>query len=159
MKPKYYKIPFDFDDLFNVDASDYQKRKSAYLQLKKSQSLIRSVDEHIELLLTTHMGEYKYDHDFGFVIWQREFENMEIDKFNTHSHPKQEIEESIKKTLAKFEPRLKKVEIDILFVYKKLFKGKSIKYFVDVTVRGVIVNNIETEYAKKFQFAMGPLYM
>ncbi|MCD4732565.1 MAG: GPW/gp25 family protein [Bacteroidales bacterium] len=118
----------------------------------------KSVDEHIELIIMTHMGEYKHDKDFGFVLWEREFVNIEIEKFNTHNNPKQDIETNLKNTLAKFEPRLKNINVDILFIYKKTFRGKKIKYFVNITVKGILVNMMEHDYEKSFQFAMGPLY-
>jgi predicted component of type VI protein secretion system len=159
MKPKHYKIPLNFDDLIHADPSDYDKRKSSYLQIKEASSLKRSMDEHIELLLTSHMGEYKYDNDYGFVIWEKEFENMNFNKFNTHNYPREEIQNSIIKTINQFEPRLKQVEVNILFVYRKLFRGKKIKYFVDVEVKGKIRNRIEEDYANTFQFTMGPLFI
>ncbi len=99
MNQKYYKIPLDFGDLIDADAELTKSKRTAFLQLKKTTSLKKSIDEHIELILTTHLGEYKYDRNFGFIIWDREFENMEIDKFNTHNNPKLEIEESLKKSL------------------------------------------------------------
>lgn len=158
MNPKYYKIPLDFSELIDVDYEQVGSKKSSYLQLKKTPILKKSIDEHIELILTTYLGEYRYDKNYGFVIWDKEFENMEIDKFNTHNNPKQEFEHNLEKTLDKYEPRLKNVSVDILFVYRKVYRGKSIKYFVDINIKGIMLNSFEEEYHHKFQFAMGPLF-
>jgi len=158
MQTKYYKIPLNFDDLVDPIKEHSHSKRISSLQLKKTSNLKNSIDEHIELILTTHYGEYKYDYNYGFIIWDKEFENMEIDKFNTHNNPKQDIEESINKTLALFEPRLKQVKVEIFFVYKRVFKGKNIKYFVDIDVKGIMLGDREEEYHNKFQFAMGPLF-
>jgi len=155
---KYYTIPLNFDNIIDPDVELSKSQRYPYLQLNKTSSLKKSIDEHIELILTTHFGEYRHDHNYGFVIWEQEFENMEIDKFNTHNYPKQEIEESLRKAIENFEPRLKKVHVEIFFIFKQFYKGKSIKYFVDINVRGVMVNSTEEEYHNKFQFAMGPLF-
>ncbi len=155
---KYYTIPFDFDNLIDPDVELSKSKRFPYLQLNKTSSLKKSINEHIELILTTHFGEYKHNHNYGFVIWEQEFENMEIDKFNTHNHPKQEIEESLINAIKNFEPRLKRVQLEIFFIYKQFYRGKSIKYFVDIDVKGVMINSTEEAYHNKFQFAMGPLF-
>ncbi|MCD4666025.1 MAG: GPW/gp25 family protein, partial [Bacteroidales bacterium] len=117
-----------------------------------------SVDEFIELIITTHFGEYKNDYGFGFNIWEIEFENIQIEKFNTHNYPKQYLEKSLQSTIGKYEPRLRNVEVEILFIYTKIFKKKKIKYFVDITVKGELANNTSDKYSKSFQFAMGPFF-
>ena len=158
MQHKFYKIPLSLDDLVEPDPDLSKAKRPPSLQLRKTADMKQSINEHIELLLTTHFGEYKYDMNYGFLIWDSEFENMEIDKFNTHDHPKQDIEKSMKKTLELFEPRLRRINIEILFVYKNIFRGKSIKYFVDIDVKGIMDDSGEEEYHNKFQFAMGPLF-
>ena len=158
MQSKYYKIPLNFEDLIDTDVDHTHSKKVLNLQIKKTTDLKRSINEHIELILTTHYGEYKYDRNYGFIIWDKEFENMEIDKFNTHDQPRRSIEEAMKKTLTLFEPRLEKLKIEILFRYKKVFKGKSVKYFVDIDIKGILNNARGEEYHNKFQFAMGPLF-
>lgn len=158
MNFKYYKIPLELSDIVGAETIDHHVDRPLKLQIRRTESLKKSIDEHIEMILTTHFGEYKRDMDYGFVIWEKEFENIQIEKFNTHNNPKQEFEQLLKKTLNKYEPRLKNIEVDILFVYKKIFKGRKIKYFVDLTIKGILVNKIEDAYVQSFQFAMGPLF-
>ena len=155
---KFYTVPLNFDNLIDPDVELVKSKRFPYLQLNKTSSLKKSIDEHIELILTTHFGEYRHNRNYGFINWEKEFENMEIDKFNTHNYPRKEIEESLKKAIENFEPRLKRVQLEILFIFKRFYRGKSIKYVVDINVRGVMVNSTEEEYFNKFQFAMGPLF-
>jgi phage baseplate assembly protein W len=136
---------------------DIGKSKS-YPEIKKNLSLKSSVDEYIELIITTHLGEYKHNKEFGFQIWELEFENLQIEKFNTHNYPRQNLEKFLQHTLEKFEPRLKDIRVEILFVHKKIFKGKKIKFFVDITVKGILANNTADKYMRSFQFAMGPFF-
>lgn len=158
MKKSYYKIPLDFQDLFPKETeADYGKSRSR-LELKKNHSLKNSVDEYIELIITTHLGEYKHNKGFGFQIWNLEFENIQIEKFNTHNYPRQNLEKFLQHTLEKYEPRLKDIIVEILFVHKKTFKGKKIKFFVDITVKGIMTNNTADKYSRSFQFAMGPFF-
>ncbi len=158
MQSRYYKIPLNFEDLIDPEVDHDHSSKALTLQIKKTADLKRSINEHIELILTTHYGEYKYDRNYGFIIWDKEFENMEIDKFNTHDQPRRSFEESMKKTLILFEPRLENIRVEIFFRYKRVFKGRSIKYFVDIDVHGILPTSRGEEYHNKFQFAVGPLF-
>lgn len=158
MKQRFYKIPLDFRDLFNTDSSTQDDHTKQQRRLKTTNSLKKSIDEHIELIIMTHLGENRNEPDYGFVLWDIEFENIEVDKFNTHNNPKEDIEIRLNAALQKFEPRLKNIKANILFMPNKKFKEKKIKFFVNVAVRGQHANLIEEPYSKSFSFAMGPLY-
>lgn len=147
----------DFQDIFPRDVNPEGKSGSR-MELKKNHSVRNSIDEYIELIITTHLGEYKHNKGFGFQIWDLEFENIQIEKFNTHNYPRQDLERYLQQTINKFEPRLRDVHVEILFVHRKIFKGKMIKFFVDITVKGIITNNTADEYSRSFQFAMGPFF-
>jgi len=155
LKTGYYKLPLDFNDMLQTTTASAEHIKPGLL-LPKTHSIKKSVDEFIELIITTHLGEYKYDRELGFEIWDIEFENIQIEKFNTHNFPKQNLEKYLKERLYKFEPRLKDIKVEILFIHSKIFKGKKIKYFVDITVKGKLVQNSNEEYSRTFQFGMGP---
>jgi phage baseplate assembly protein W len=158
LKKSYYKIPLDFENIFPKHTEENVRPFTPSIEIKKTHTLKKSVDEHIELIITTRLGEYKYNREFGFEIWDLEFENLQIEKFNTHNYPRQDLEKYLQSTIEKFEPRIKNVKVEILFVYKKIFKGKKIKFFVDITVKGILVNHTEESYARSFQFAMGPFF-
>ena len=158
MKSSYYNIPLDLTGLFLKDDEDRKSSHADHMELKKSHSLKSSVDNFIELLIITYLGEYKSDNEFGFEIWDIEFENMQIEKFNTHNYPRQHLEKSLNEKIKKYEPRLINSRVEILFIHKKTFKGKKIKYFVDITVTGILTNKNSDNYSRSFQFAMGPFY-
>jgi len=158
MENSYYNLPLDIKGLFHKESDDNISNHSESLHLKKSFSLKSTVDNFIELLIITRLREYKHDNEFGFEIWDIEFENLKIEKFNTHNYPRQNLERYLEQKIEKYEPRLRNVNVEIHFVHSKTFKGKIIKYFVDITVSGVLVNKNVDKYLKSFQFAMGPFY-
>ncbi len=158
MKKIFYKIPLDFHDLFPKETAADDMKTQPRMELKKNHSLKSSIDEYIELIITTHLGEYKHNKGFGFQIWDLEFENIQIEKFNTHNYPRQNLEKFLQHTIEKYEPRLRDVKIEILFVHRKIFKGKKIKFFVDITIKGIMTNNTADNYSRSFQFAMGPYF-
>ncbi len=157
MSFRNYKLPLDLEEITGADKAEAGSPKPAHLFLKRTDSQRKSIDEHIELILMTRPGDYKFNKEYGFTIWDLEFENLEIEKFNSHNNPRQDIERMLAGVIGKYEPRLKNVGVDIVFVTKKIFKGKKIKFFVDLTVRGNIVNKLEEKYERSFQFAMGPM--
>jgi hypothetical protein len=157
MKNSYYTLPLNFSALFPKEDLT-QEVRHRQLMLNKTNRVNKSIDDFIELIITTHLGEYKNDLGFGFEIWELEFKNMQIEKFNTHNYPKQNLEKSLKVTIEKYEPRLKQVQVEIIFIYKKIFKGKNLKFYVDISVKGTIDNKNSDHYNRSFQFAMGPFF-
>lgn len=156
MKIGYYTLPLDFAGMLQSKAGKDENNKPD-LNLRKTHLVKKAVDEFLELIITTHLGEFKYDGELGFEIWDIEFENIQIDKFNTHNFPKQNLEKALRARIQKFEPRLKDTKVEILFIHGKVFKGKKIKYFVDITVKGKLTDSNE-DYSKTFQFGMGPFF-
>ena len=63
MNNSFYKLPIRFDSLFNEEGS--QMRMCSELE---------SIDQHIELLLTTCPGEHKFNKNYGCRIWDMDFE-------------------------------------------------------------------------------------
>lgn len=158
MKNNFYKIPLDFSALFPEEQDVGQTKRPSSLVIQRTPSLVRSIDEFIELIVTTHLGEYKGDIGFGFVIWDMEFENVQIEKFNTHTYPRKDLERSLQMSIEEYEHRLKNVMVEILFVYKKTFKNRKVKYFVDITVKGNLATKAAELYSKSFKFVMGPFF-
>ena len=65
MKQKYYKLPVRLEKLFEGDIR----------QLERCSEL-ESIDQHIELLLTTCPGEHRFDPKYGCRIWELDFERI-----------------------------------------------------------------------------------
>jgi len=106
MKKNFYNLPLDFTKIFPPAINEGKGKKKYNLNLPKTTSIKQSVDDFIELLITTHLGEYKFNNEFGFEIWDIEFENLQIEKFNTYNFPRQDLEKFLQTKLVKYEPRL-----------------------------------------------------
>ena len=65
MKQKYYKLPVRLEKLFEGDIR----------QLERCSEL-ESIDQHIELLLTTCPGEHRFDPKYGWRVWGVGFFNF-----------------------------------------------------------------------------------
>ncbi|MEZ5198061.1 MAG: hypothetical protein R2764_17230 [Bacteroidales bacterium] len=87
-----------------------------------------------------------------------EFENVQIEKFNTHNYPRKDLEDSLQKSIEEYEHRLENVKVEILFIYKKTFKHRKVKYYVDITVKGNLATKAAEPYSRSFQFVMGPFF-
>lgn len=62
MKKEYYKLPLDFDRFFNGDGQFERCTEQ------------ESVDQFIELILTTPPGKHRFNPDFGCKIWDLDFQ-------------------------------------------------------------------------------------
>lgn len=93
----YYKLPIRFDSVFD----EYAKPMDTCNE-------IVSIDQYIELLLTTCPGEHKFDKTFGCRIWEMDFERVAsrkkwIDDFTAY----------VLEAVVAFEKRLKDVSVNI----------------------------------------------
>lgn len=90
----FYKIPFSFTDLL------VGKRENV---LKTN--LQQSIQQHIQLIITTHMGDFRYDASYGCKIWEVDFEvpsNLETWK--------ESIKQSIHDAIIKHENRIEFID-------------------------------------------------
>ena len=140
----YYKLPIKFDSVFDEDGKGMEIC-----------SEINSIDQYIELLLTSCPGEHKFDKNFGCQIWDMDFERVVsrkkwIDDFTAH----------ILKAVSTFEKRLKdiKVSISIRDVTREDYTLQTIaiKKEVIVHIDSRLVSN--NEFCKfKYALYLGPL--
>lgn len=93
--PEYHQIPCSFKDLLS------------HRPVGKV-SLVDSVQGHIFLLLTTHLGEYRYNPSFGCIVWEHDFELV-----YTLSSWQNRIEEWIKGAIETYEPRLSEPKVRV----------------------------------------------
>lgn len=123
-----------------------QKKEHRRISLKDSVSRV------IHLLTITHFGEYKPDESFGCEIWEFDFENV------TNSQLfKEQIRESLKLTIAKHEPRLSQVRIDIQ-IQQIEFRvvNRRMKSRITLKVDGVLTKTNEP-FSYIENFFIGPL--
>ncbi len=148
--------------------------------LDSGTKLLRNIDDRImmldnlvELIVFTPKGDFEADPDFGFEYWNHEFSNVQYREFNasqgTHTvnHlyneiTKKECEDSIKKSLASYEPMLKNVtvniELDAAEQRQRRKRRIASKYAVNVIVEGGIDDGmgILRPYRKVVVFLVEP---
>ena len=141
---QYYKLPVKFDSIFNEDG----KKIATCNELN-------SIDQYIELLLTTCPGEHKFDKKFGCRIWEMDFERV---------FPQKKWENIftayVSEAVQTFEKRLKDISVSISIKdvarLDYALQTTAMKKEVMIYIDSHLVSNGEP---CKFQYAlyMGPL--
>lgn len=134
---------------------------------------VAMIDNLVELIVFTPRGSFDADPDFGFEYWNHEFSNVHYREFNndhtgmystglTNEISRKECQESIRQSLATYEPQLKQVavsiELDAAKADSQRKKKVMSKYIVTITVDGVIDDGLGTtiQYKKNVSFLMEP---
>lgn len=96
MKQEYYKLPLDFDRFFSGDGQ-FEKCTEA-----------ESIDQHIELLLTTCPGKHRFNPGYGCRIWELDFQTIA-------SFKKWEelFRQYVLEAVERYEPRITDIALDI----------------------------------------------
>jgi hypothetical protein len=143
-------------------------------------SILRDIDERltmldnlVELIVFTPRGSFAADPDFGFEYWNHEYANVHYREFNNkqtgrianglyNEVTKKECEESIRISLATYEPLLKNVivsiELDSADDKQKRRRKVASKYEVYVIVEGSLDDGLGTvrPYKKEVKFLVEP---
>jgi len=144
MKFQYYKLPLKLDSILNEDGEEMA-----------TCSELESIDQHIELIITTCPGEHKFNKNFGCRIWDMDFERVVSRKkweedFTTY----------ILEAVESFEQRLKDINvfIDIREVTREdlVTKTTAIKKKVVVYIQGVLVSTNQP-CSFRYKLYLGPL--
>jgi hypothetical protein len=134
---------------------------------------IAMIDNLIELIVFTPKGSFLADPDFGFEYWSHEYANIHYRSFNNGQSitttdgnyreiTKAECQESIRRSLATYEPSLKNVSISIELnaasIDKQRRKKVLSKHIVRVDIEGLLENGPGTfqPYKKEVVFLMEP---
>lgn len=133
---------------------------------------IMMLDNLVELIVFTPRGDFEADPDFGFEYWNHEFSNVHYREFNAsqgtkttslyNEVTKKECEESIKQSLAAYEPMLKNVTVNIELnsASEKQRRKRRVasKYAVNVIVEGGIDDGLGVlrPYRKVVVFLVEP---
>ncbi|WP_309607427.1 GPW/gp25 family protein [Flavobacterium sp.] len=136
MKDLFYKIPFDFKKL-----SIGEDARRVVLE--------ESLAQYIALIITTIFGEYKYDLEFGTIIWETDF--------NLLANPNQLkdlIKESVHEKVKKYETRLIVTDVTLEVVEDTLSYETNIrvKKRLDIVVYGIIKQTNQPYYYKSSYF-------
>ncbi len=111
-----------------------------------------SVSQMIHLITLTHFGEYKPDDSLGCEIWDFDFDNI-----TNYQLFKEQIKTSLIKSIAKHEPRISqvRVEIDIQQVETRV-NNKRTKTRITLKINGVLTRTNEL-FSYTDNFFIGPL--
>jgi len=132
------------------------------------------LDNLVELIVFTPRGSFTADPDFGFEYWNHEFSNLHYREFNANQTgfanigslqnevTKRECEESVRISLAAYEPMLKNVsvsiELDSAIAKQRRKRRIASKYEVNVVVEGNLDDGLGTmrPYRKNVVFLVEP---
>lgn len=97
MDSTYYKIPLDFSAIFT----------SGTLSIPFCTET-ESIDQYIELLLSTYPGEHQFNKNWGCRIWEMDFVNV-----SSRKNWEDDFKRYVRQAIERFEHRLKDVSIEI----------------------------------------------
>ncbi|WP_072361731.1 GPW/gp25 family protein [Chitinophaga sancti] len=140
MKQQYYKLPMDFSRIL-------QKQDLPDVNLEES------VGQHIQLLITTVLGENKDDPQYGCQLWDSDF-----DIRASNNEVKEQVELSIRASINRYEKRLTQTRVVAQISQEELMgvSAKKVKKKIRVTVTGVLARN-KTEFHYSSFFYVSPL--
>ena len=136
MKDLYYKIPFDFKGL--TKGQDIRKV-----------TIEESLAQFISLIITTIFGEYKYDDDFGTMIWETDFNLLA-----NANQLKDTIKDSVFSKVKQYEKRLTVTDVTLSVSEDTVSYTKNIrvKKRLDIVVYGIIKKTNQPYYYKSSYF-------
>ncbi|OMP80760.1 MULTISPECIES: GPW/gp25 family protein [Chitinophaga] len=140
MKQQYYKLPMDFSRIL-------QKQDLPDVNLEES------VAQHIQLLITTVLGENKDDPQYGCQLWDNDF-----DIRASNNEVKEQVELSIRASINRYEKRLTQTRVVAQISQEEVMgmTSKKVKKKIRVTVTGVLARN-KTDFNYSSFFYVSPL--
>lgn len=142
MNKSFLKIPLETNSLLELEPNSYC-------------SELESIDQYIELILTTCPGEHAFDKNFGCKIWDMDFE-----KVSSRKKWEDEFSKYIYEAVSLYEKRLNDitVSIEVMEVTKEdeVTKTTAIKKKVVVQVKGYILNTAKYGIFR-YKLFLGPL--
>lgn len=144
MKKSFYKLPIRFNSVFEGTGEEMPMC-----------SEIESIDQHIELLITTYPGEHKFNKNFGCMIWEMDFERIV-----SRQKWEEDFTTFVLKAVREFEPRLKDptASIQVTEVTREdlITKTAAIKKKVSILVNAFLVSTNE-RCGFEYTLFLGPL--
>lgn len=143
MKQEYYTLPLDFKRFFTEKDGRFETCTE-----------LESIDQHIELLLTTCPGEHRFDPNFGCRIWELDFERI-----SSIEQWKGLFAKYVTQTIHQYEKRISDVIITVNIrevVREEILDNTMIRKRVDITVTGTL-NSTGEQCGFGFKLFLGPL--
>lgn len=154
-----YKTPFDFYGFFKqLEARGSKQQTAADALLQKIESNQKSIDQVIELILSSYPGECRMFYDFSFSFWGIHHNNISVDKFNNTENPKSQIESRLKNSIIKYEPRLTNVAVDIHISPTSIASQDHVSdYSIYINITAKYKANLRETYQKQVVFSAGTM--
>jgi phage baseplate assembly protein W len=129
MSRVYHKIPLNIGDLL-------EKKDLPSCSLKES------IAQNIYLLVTTKLGECRYDYTYGCELWDMDFELITNENKWT-----EKVTKSLEESLKNHENRLYQTKVEVL-VSEQILPNISknivrVKKKLDINVKGMITETRE----------------
>ena len=151
----------------------YHESESGLKIERDLQNRKAAIDNLVELIVFTPKGSFLADPEFGFEYWNLEYANIHYRTFNNgqvlmtvdgryREITRAECQESIRQSLANYEPSLKDVSISIELnaasVERQRRKKVMSKHVVKIVVEGLLESGpgILSPYKKEVVFLMEP---
>lgn len=160
----------------------YRRDDTSIALVRKEEERTAAIDRLVELIVFTPRGSFAADTDFGFEYWNYEYANVSSRDFNNGqpakvgASPYSEVtksmcSESIRKSLARYEPQLKQVEVSVelnpvdgpgmpegAYGSERRSNRRRSKWQVSVSVTGMLDDGLGTvrPYRTGVSFLMEP---
>jgi len=133
-----YYLPLEFDKIINKKRNPVCGEED-------------SIKQFLNLMLTTYLGEYRYEPQFGCRIWDLNYNNIHsVNKW------KEMIKKEVTKSILNNENRLKNIEVQITLVEpnistvnKKVIKSRQ---KILITIGGTMVLTNKNFYHQEVIF-------
>jgi len=139
-----YKLPLLFSRLFETKIRDLSRCTEE-----------ESIDQHLELIITTCPGEHKYDPEFGCRIWDLDFERV----VSMHKWEEQFVQ-YLSEAIKKYERRIQEIDTRVKFYDVRnehdISGAISIRKRVDIQVDSIILSN-KKKCCFYYSIYLGPL--
>lgn len=138
----HYKFPLQFEKL--LDGEDLPRCSEK-----------ESIDQNLELIITTCPGEHKYDPEFGCQVWELDFVSMISQRTWENT-----FRQHVVKAINRYEPRIANVDIDVHFsdVVRNypMTGANAIKKKVSIIIKADLLSSGE-RCGFKYSLYLGPL--
>ena len=116
----YYTLPFDAGSLM-------EKKRHPAWEIKES------IQINVNLILKTHLHEYRFDSSYGCMIWNKDFDSVSnVTRWLT------ELKSSILVSVEKNESRLSDIGVDLSIEAAKIpekFKNQPLRMRHRITIK------------------------
>lgn len=110
--PKYYRVPLNIASFIQEKNVDSQVEDGNYVEKEWSEkiSLEESIKMNLQLILRTKLKTCRFDPEFGYLGWSKDFENITADE-----NWDKDVKDDFKQRIIEYERRLVDLRVNIEF--------------------------------------------